>query len=53
MIYSNDKQQTQDIKKFLRPNPQMKGFGIKDAPKERKGTAGSPANRNLALRGQK
>ena len=50
MIYNNDKQQTQDIKKFLKPNPVVPGLG-KGAPKERKGTAGSPANRTLPIRG--
>lgn len=52
MIYINDKQQTQDIKKFLKPNPQpaqpKPGKGD-DTP--RKGNAGTPSNRHMAVRG--
>jgi hypothetical protein len=51
MIYHTDKQSTQDIKKFLQPHTKNKLTG--EIPKERKGTAGSPQNRHLPVRGQK
>lgn len=51
MIYSNDKQQTQDIKKFLKPHSPA-NIGKQQKLPERKGTAGSPANRILPIRGQ-
>lgn len=49
MIYNNDKAQTQDLKKFLKPQSPGKAQGVQ--PKERKGTVGAPSNRILPIRG--
>ena len=50
MIYNNDKQSTQDVKKFLRDNPVGKN-PVKETYQERKGTPTAPQNRNLPIRG--
>jgi len=51
MIFNNDKQQTQDLKRFLKPQPPV-NTGRLPADKEPKGNAGSPNNRILPIRGQ-
>lgn len=51
MIFNNDKQQTQDIKRFLKPHSPA-NTGRQPTDKERKGNAGSPNNRILPIRGQ-
>jgi len=50
MLYNNDKQQTQDIKKFLKPHSPA-NTGKAHLP-ERKGTPTAPANRILPIRGR-
>jgi hypothetical protein len=49
--YINDKQQTQDIKKFLNNHSQNKIVG--QVPKDRKGGPGAPDNRTLPIRGNR
>ena len=45
MLYNNDKQQTQDIKKFIKNNPVGKPMGKQEkAPK--------PTERQLPIRGR-
>lgn len=51
MIFNNDKQSTQDVKKFLKNNP-VGRTQQKDTLKPRRGTPGSPDNRILPIRGQ-
>jgi len=47
--FLNDKKSTQDVKGFLKPHTSNKVIG--EVPKDRKGTAGTPQNRSLPIRG--
>jgi len=50
MIYHNDKEQTQGIKKFIKAPTPVKPQG--EIPKDRVGTPSAPSNRHLPIRGQ-